>query len=202
MKKLLLLPFLGLLLLTSACASIVEGTTQTVTVSTDPSGATCDLRRNGATIAVVNPTPGSVTLDKSRDHVSVECRKEGYQAGAESLASGFQGMTFGNVLFGGLVGVAIDASSGAMHKYPPAIIVALPPERFGSADERDAWFAQRAARIEEEFAEAMSKLRRECLQSANDGGESCRSAVEALEKEKEARLAANETQRAATPLRI
>lgn len=201
MRKLLLLPVLGLLLLTSACASIVEGTTQTVTVSTDPSGAICELRRNGATVAVVNPTPGSVTLDKSRDHVSVECEKEGHQPAADSLASGFQGMTFGNILFGGFVGVAIDASSGAMHKYPPAITVVLPPEQFGSAEERDAWFARRAARIEEEAAAALAAVRRECAQRANDNDENCKAAVEAVEKEKEARLAANEAQRAASTLR-
>lgn len=192
---------LGLLSLTSACASIVEGTTQTVTVSSDPAGAICSLDRGGRTVAVVNPTPGSVTLDKSRDDVSVRCSKEGYQDMAEPLESGLQGMTLGNILFGGLVGVAIDASSGAMHEYPASIAVVLPPERFGSAADRDAWFARRAARIEEEAAEAAEALSRQCqVRTSTGDADQCRAAREALETQLSARLAANEAQRLATPV--
>jgi len=104
----------GVGLVMSGCASIVEGTTQTVTVSTTPAGALCELKRNGQTIGLVNPTPGSVVLDKSKDNVGVLCRKDGHDEVAGTLASEVQGMTFGNLILGGIVGVAIDAGSGAM----------------------------------------------------------------------------------------
>ncbi|WP_366554845.1 hypothetical protein [Aquibaculum sediminis] len=196
----IIVPLLGLLFLTSACSSIVEGTSQTVTINSDPSGATCSLERGGSVVAVVNPTPGSVSLGKSKDHVSVNCEKEGYQKAAAPLDSSFQGMTFGNVLFGGLIGVAVDASTGAMHKYPSSVMVLLPPEEFGTLEERDIWFDRRAARIEDEAADAMSKVRKNC-QSNNNDARSCDSAIGAIQQEREARLAANEAQRSATRVR-
>jgi hypothetical protein len=55
----------------SACSTIVEGTTQNVTVMTEPSGANCGLRTSQGTVAVVNPTPGTVQLSKSKEDVSV-----------------------------------------------------------------------------------------------------------------------------------
>ena len=53
---------LGLIVMAfaSGCATIVEGTDQTVTIMTDPTGATCRLERDGSTIGIVNATPGSV----------------------------------------------------------------------------------------------------------------------------------------------
>lgn len=35
------------------------------------------------------------------------------------MASEFQTMTFGIILFGGLIGIAVDAASGAMQSTPP-----------------------------------------------------------------------------------
>jgi hypothetical protein len=35
-------------------------------------------------------------------------------------------MSFGNILIGGVIGAAVDAGSGAMHHYPPPIVVVLP----------------------------------------------------------------------------
>jgi len=149
----------GLLLSLGACASVVEGTDQTVTVKTIPAGANCELSRDGQTIGVVNPTPGSVLIDKSKDAVSVNCTKEGHDDGAETMASSFQGMTFGNILIGGIIGIGIDAASGAMHFYPDSVEVFLIPNSFASAADRDAFFdqliARRKARGEAEVQEAL-----------------------------------------------
>ncbi|SLN69471.1 hypothetical protein [Oceanibacterium hippocampi] len=124
----------------SACATLVEGTDQTLTVITDPSGATCRLERDGTAIAVVNPTPGSVKVDKDKDQITILCQKDGFQESGGVLSSKFQGMTFGNILFGGLIGVAIDAGSGAMHEYPDSLTIRLIPASFVSIEERDAFF--------------------------------------------------------------
>lgn len=59
----------------AACASIVEGTDQSVTINTDPTGAKCELVRGGQTVAVVNPTPGTVQVDKSKDHIAHSLRR-------------------------------------------------------------------------------------------------------------------------------
>lgn len=176
----------------SGCATIVEGSDQTVTVTTTPSGAMCELKRDGQVVAVVNPTPGSASIDKSKHDVSVTCSKEGYQGGGGALSSKFQGMTFGNILFGGIIGVAVDASSGAMHQYEPSIHVTLIPEEFPSISARDEFFDTEKVRIEREAAEAIAKVRKECNPNEE---EKCEKTVAAIEKERDSHLAELELKR-------
>lgn len=108
----------------SACATIINGTSQSVTVSTTPPAATCTLDRMGVRIGAVAQTPGSVRLDKSKNDLSVTCSKPGYQTATVVREPSLSGWTAGNVVFG-LVGVGIgavvDASSGANYEYPADI---------------------------------------------------------------------------------
>lgn len=176
----------------SACASIVEGTDQTVTVTTQPPGASCNLERDGQTIAVVNPTPGSVNVEKSKNNIAVLCEKDGYEDSAGTLASDFQGMTFGNILFGGIIGVAIDASSGAMHEYPPSVTVMLPPHEFASRDDRDAFYDDAIARLERDADRAIKKIRDRC---SDVGKESCDKKVAEIEDARDQQIAEYENRR-------
>lgn len=169
----------------SACASIVEGSTQTVTVTTEPPGAQCDLNRGEVRLAVVNPTPGSVSLEKSKDNVAVICRKDGHEDSAGTLGSTFQAMTIGNILFGGLVGVAIDASSGAMNKYPASINVLLVPREFPSEADRDTFYDGVVARVRSDAAAAIAKIQKEC---APDAAASCKDTISKIEAERDAEI--------------
>lgn len=105
----------------SACATIVNGSSQTVTVSTAPSGATCIVDRMGARIGAVPQTPGSLRVDKSKHDLSVTCSKPGFQTAAVTRSSSFGAMTFGNLIAGGAVGFIVDAASGASFEYPSDI---------------------------------------------------------------------------------
>ncbi len=105
----------------SACATIVNGTSQSVTVSTTPPAATCTLDRVGARIGAVAQTPGSVRLDKSKNDLSVTCNKPGYQTATVVRGPSFNGWTFGNIVAGGVIGAVVDASSGANYEYPSDI---------------------------------------------------------------------------------
>ena len=183
------------MLLLGACATVTKGTDQTVAVITDPPGSACELSREGNTIAVINPTPGSVSLEKDKDTVIVRCEKAGHFDGMETLASSFQGMTFGNVIFGGVIGVGVDAASGAMHHYPPNVTVVLPPRRFVSAEARDAFFDRQASRIETEAKAAIAEVRKTCHSS--DDVDGCKASVEAVEVERDAKLQALADQRKA-----
>jgi len=49
-------------------------------------------------------------VEKGQGTVAVACRKQGYLEAAGNLASEFQAMTFGNILFGGIIGVVVDAA--------------------------------------------------------------------------------------------
>lgn len=83
------------------------------------------LSRNGAQIGSVSPTPGTIEISKSRHDIDIRCNKVGFPASGGKLTSELEAMTFGNILIGGLVGVAIDAGTGAMNKYQKTITVPL-----------------------------------------------------------------------------
>ena len=120
--------FLFPIILLSACATIVNGSSQTVTVSTAPPGATCTVDRMGARIGAIAQTPGSVRLDKSKNDLSVTCSKPGFQTATVTKAPSFGAATFGNIIAGGVVGVVVDAASGANYEYPGDIRVDLAAE--------------------------------------------------------------------------
>ena len=123
--------FLTPIIFLSACATIVNGSSQTVTVSTTPPGATCTVDRMGVRIGAIAQTPGSVRLDKSKNDLSVTCSKPGFQTANVTKAPSFGGATFGNILLGvigGPVAVVVDAASGANYEYPGDIRLDLAAE--------------------------------------------------------------------------
>ena len=105
----------------SACATLVNGSSQNITVSTTPAAASCTLDRVGARVGAVSSTPGSVRLDKSKNDISVTCSKDGFQTATIVKAPSFSGATFGNIIAGGVIGVVVDAASGANYSYPDDI---------------------------------------------------------------------------------
>jgi hypothetical protein len=126
MKRFILIGALSLLL--PGSATIFEGTSQSMTISTDPAGVDCTIDRKGSHIGQVNPTPGSIHFDKSKDDLSVLCRHLGYQSAAVTESPKFQGTTFGNIIAGGVVGVIVDAASGANFEYPSDVKITMAPE--------------------------------------------------------------------------
>ncbi|MEQ9126162.1 MAG: hypothetical protein RIM80_26765 [Alphaproteobacteria bacterium] len=177
------------------CATVVEGTDQSVLVSTDPNGAECVLKRDGVDIAAVARTPGTVVVSKSKDPIQVGCKKDGYIPTTGYLPSGFQGMTFGNILLGGFIGVAIDAGSGAMHEYPPNIALNLPPEEFPTAEARDAYFAERMAAVRDDAEAAKTAIVGKCTETEGEN-KGCKSQQAKVDVQRDAQLQALEAQRA------
>ena len=62
-------------------------------------------------------TPATITLEKSQQNISVVCRKTCFQDAVGVIPSFTESMTAGNVIVGGVVGLGVDAISGAMNKY-------------------------------------------------------------------------------------
>ena len=122
------------------CATLTTSSSQTVSLTTEPAGAVCTFRREGQVIGIVNPTPGSLSVSKSHAPIDVACVKEGYLDAAGTVGSKFQPMTFGNILFGGLIGIVVDATSGATAEYEPQISLRLTPSEFADAATRDRFF--------------------------------------------------------------
>jgi hypothetical protein len=113
-------------LVASGCATIIEGTTQPVSVSTSPEeGAQCTLTNSQGAWYVT--TPGSTTVHKTKTDLDVTCNKPGFQPGHVVAVSHFGATTAANVIAGGVIGVGVDAASGANYHYDSPITVPLGP---------------------------------------------------------------------------
>jgi hypothetical protein len=102
----------------SGCATITRGTTEVLVIETVPPGA--DVRIDP--IGVNCKTPCSLELKRKKDY-TLTVEKPGYETVKTNVLSevsgaGAAGMA-GNVLVGGLIGVAVDAASGATKKLTP-----------------------------------------------------------------------------------
>jgi hypothetical protein len=169
--------------LASGCATVTKGTTQPVTLHTDPDGATCDVTREHKNVASLSATPGQVIVDKEWGPIDVSCRKRDHQPTEVRVDSEVQGWTFGNILLGGIFGFALDAVSGAMRQYPQFIMLTLVPEEFASVEDRDRYLSERLSRFEEEAAKATQLLDKNCSADA------CAAERKALQETKERRVA-------------
>lgn len=163
----LLIALVGFIAL-PGCATITEGSSQTIQIDTDPTGAQCELTRNGQLVTRIPATPSTVSVYKESGDLKLSCGKPGYLDATLDTASDLQAMVFGNILFGGLIGVAIDMGSGANKKYPKAITLTLVPELFASAAERDEYFDRLRQRLNQRAEAQMDKVRQSCEASSCD----------------------------------
>jgi hypothetical protein len=123
MRAMLLLVALGLV--TSGCASITAGTTQSVMVQTAPATASeCTLVNDKGTWHLPQ-TPGATSINKAYGDLVVTCVGKDGTRGSANVASTTTGAAFGNIIAGGIIGAAVDMSSGAAYVYPSNITVAM-----------------------------------------------------------------------------
>jgi len=116
----------------SGCASIIKGSSEDIAVSTPSApGASCTLTSPRGTWDVT--TPGKVHVLRSVKDMNIACNKEGYQSASTMIPSGVEPWTFGNLAIGGLIGFGIDATSGAIGKYPEKFEVPMKPSATGAA---------------------------------------------------------------------
>lgn len=115
-------------MLLAACASIVTGSNQSLSVQTEEggqtvAGANCKLGNDKGAWFVT--TPGSVTVHRAYGDLNVHCEKKDLPPGTAVVKSSTKGMAFGNILFGGVIGAAVDAGTGAAYDYPSLITVEM-----------------------------------------------------------------------------
>jgi PEGA domain len=104
------------LLLNCSCATIFHGKSQTINIGSDPPGARVEA--GGNTFI----TPAQVTLARDTDY-SIVAQKSGYQDASATITHSVDWYTFlGNIIFGGLIGWAIDFSSGSAYELSPETV--------------------------------------------------------------------------------
>jgi len=114
--------------LSTGCASITGSTDQTISVQARSSegevaAANCELDNDKGKWFVT--APGSTRIGRSHEDLIVTCRIDDAVPGIVTVESATKGSMVGNILFGGLIGVAIDHSSGAAYEYPTLIEVLM-----------------------------------------------------------------------------
>lgn len=116
----------ALALILPGCASVIDGTSQSISFASNPSGADCEAWRDGKLLTRVT-TPNTVTVKKTKHDINVTCKMDGYHESTDYLKSEIQDATWGNILLGGGIGWAIDSASGADNKYREQITLTMVP---------------------------------------------------------------------------
>lgn len=126
---------LGVVALAAAlggCASVTRGTTENISISSTPSGVEATI--TGLDVPTACVTPCAIVAKRNAD-ITVSFAKEGYEPEVVQLtkevpATGAAGFA-GNIVAGGLVGMGVDAVTGAAqdHKPNPVIVTMRPMAR-------------------------------------------------------------------------
>ena len=129
MKRMFLLVASFLLAaMSTGCATITTGQNQSVSVETRHegtavAGAACKLSNDKGTWFVT--TPGSVMVNRAYGDLAVNCTHDKYPPGVAMVKSSTKAMALGNILVGGVIGVAVDVGTGSAYDYPPLIAIEL-----------------------------------------------------------------------------
>lgn len=111
MKKLTL--FGVLVLFVSACATLVSGTKQVITINSNVVGA--EVYMDGL---LIGKTPFMGEVPKGKKTLLI--KKDGYKDYNASLSTSLEPMFWGNIIIGGTLGSITDFASGAAYAYAPA----------------------------------------------------------------------------------
>jgi hypothetical protein len=140
MRKVMLIILIGSIPAFFGCATIVSGTSQTLTINSEPPGAV--VLSEGKQIGL---TPLASDIKRGQDKVLL-VKKEGYQDEEVKLKTQFNTMFFGNILFGGTFGSSTDFASDAVVEYAPdSYFVTLKPNDTSQID-RDIFGKKRQVR--------------------------------------------------------
>jgi hypothetical protein len=97
----------------TGCASIMHGTTQEVGISSSPTNARVivDNQPRGT-------TPLVARLSRGDNHI-VRIELAGHAPFEATLTKKVSGWVWGNIVFGGIIGLAVDAMTGGLYNLTP-----------------------------------------------------------------------------------
>jgi hypothetical protein len=108
----------------SGCATTVHGTTQKVSITSNPPGATGLIEPLGLKIV----TPAKVELRRKQNY-TVHLEQDGYEPQNAYLYRVISPAMHGNLLLGGIVGLTTDLENGAAFELTPdPLEVTLAPD--------------------------------------------------------------------------
>ena len=142
------------LLLVGGCATVTRGPNDTLVVESVPSGAEVRLSTGQS-----GRTPTSFKIPR-RTSFTVNIQKDGYEPASVNVnpqvaGAGVVGVA-GNVLIGGLIGVGVDAATGAMNDLQPnpvrvTLVAIRKPHTTASEQDFEPRLAQRLRELRSAF---------------------------------------------------
>lgn len=108
--------------LLSGCASIVSHSRWPIAVSSSPVGASVTITNRRGTPVYTGTTPAAVVLKSGssffrREIYKIDFTMPGYAPKSTSLEADLNGWYFGNLVFGGAIGMLIvDPATGSMYR--------------------------------------------------------------------------------------
>lgn len=178
----------------SACASIVEGTDQSIAVDLSPENATCAVHRDGTQISTISKQHRFINISKSKNDLVIDCQAPAHHDETITLESSASGW---GVVGCFLIDLCItDYSTGALNKYPESINITLAPKTFDSAESRDDWYVERRKALEGRWDDLIASKRSECERATDK--DQCRSQLSAMEEKKSEELLVLEQRRLAS----
>lgn len=104
---------LSIVISMTSCATIMHGTRQSVGIASNPSNASVWVDK-----AYAGDTPVIVEMSRKDNHI-VRIELDGYQPYEAAFSRQLSGWVFGNIVFGGVIGLAVDAISGGLYMLTP-----------------------------------------------------------------------------------
>lgn len=97
----------------TACASIMHGTSQDIGISSSPTNASVTI--DNQTKA---QTPFVAKLSRKDNHL-IRIAADGFAPADLTLTRSTSGWVWGNIVFGGVIGLAVDAMTGGLYNLTP-----------------------------------------------------------------------------------
>lgn len=110
-----------------ACSTVMNGGNQAVTFNTgEVSEANCTITGGSDNAVQLDfVSPAEVKLPRSKKALNVMCSKAGYADATQIVNSKVEASTAGNIITGGIIGVGVDALTGALYKYPDVVQIMM-----------------------------------------------------------------------------
>ena len=105
-------------ILLAGCATIMHGTSQGIGLSRSPTNATVTVDNKP-----IGNTPVVATLSRKDTHI-VKFAMAGFLPYEATVTRKVSGWVWGNIVFGGVIGLAVDAISGGLYELSPDQVAA------------------------------------------------------------------------------
>ena len=121
MKLIIPILILAALFMLTSCATILSGSQKNVNISSSPDNAEIAISNSMGMKVFSGKTPLMIPLPRGESYV-VDFSLPGYKPQKVFLTKDINLYFFGNLIFGGLIGLIVDYSTGAMWDIIPDFI--------------------------------------------------------------------------------